>query len=48
MAPELLYSLLASTTMVGCWLGFRVGVVLGSAGGAAAGEGAAWQQCDLV
>ena len=35
MAPELLYSLLASTTMLGCWLGFRVGVVLGSAGGAA-------------
>lgn len=35
MAPELLYSLLASTTMLGCWLGLRVGVVLGSAGGAA-------------
>ncbi len=34
MAPELLYSLLASTTMLGCWVGLRVGLVLGSAGGA--------------
>ena len=38
MAPELLYSLLASTTMLGCWVGFRVGVLLGSAGGAAGTE----------
>ena len=35
MAPEVLYTLLASTTMMGCWLGLRVGIVLGSAGGAA-------------
>ena len=35
MAPEVLYTLLASTTMMGCWLGLRIGIVLGSAGGAA-------------
>ena len=35
MAPEVLYTLLASTTMMGCWMGLRVGIVLGSAGGAA-------------
>ena len=35
MAPEVLYTLLAGTTMRGCWLGLRGGIVLGSAGGAA-------------
>lgn len=33
MAPELLYSLLAGATVTGCWLGLRVGMFLGAAGG---------------
>jgi hypothetical protein len=33
MAPEIFYSLLAGATLTGCWLGLRIGMVLGAAFG---------------
>jgi hypothetical protein len=35
MSPELLYSLLAGAVGTGAWLGIRVGMLLGAAGGVA-------------